>query len=73
MNSNFGVIGASLFVCGSCYAQAPTSDVQAPSITNSNSSMKLEDSTPVMLRTSRTFLPQRLRLVTGSLSASSRT
>jgi hypothetical protein len=51
MSSNFSVIGAILFVCGSCYAQAPTSDVQVPSITNTNSSMKLEDSTPVMLRT----------------------
>jgi len=51
MSSNFCVIGAVLFVCGSCYAQAPTSDVQVPSITNKNSSMKLEDSTPVMLRT----------------------
>ena len=51
MSSNFCVIGAILFVCGSCYAQAPTSDVQVPSITNTNSSMKLEDSTPVMLRT----------------------
>ena len=51
MSSKFWVIGAILFVCGSCYAQAPTSDVQVPSITNTNSSMKLEDSTPVMLRT----------------------
>jgi hypothetical protein len=51
MSSKFCVIGAILFVCGSCYAQAPTSDVQVPSITNTNSSMKLEDSTPVMLRT----------------------
>ncbi len=51
MSSNFCVIGAMLFVCGSCYAQAPTSDVQVPSITNSNSSVKLEDSTPVVLRT----------------------
>jgi hypothetical protein len=51
MSSNFCVIGAILFVCGSCYAQAPTSDVQVPSITNTNSSVKLEDSTPVMLRT----------------------
>src|SRR5260370_41683917 len=51
MSSNFCVIGAMLFVCGSCYEQAPTSDVQVPSITNTNSSMKLEDSTPVMLRT----------------------
>jgi hypothetical protein len=51
MSSNFRVIGAILFVCGSIYAQAPTSDVQVPSITNTNSSMKLEDSTPVMLRT----------------------
>jgi hypothetical protein len=44
-------MGAILFVCGSCYAQAPTADVQVPSIANTNSSMKLEDSTPVMLRT----------------------
>src|SRR5260370_35114532 len=51
MSSNFCVIGAILFVCGSCYAQAPTSDVQVPSITNTNSSMKLEGSTPVRLRT----------------------
>jgi len=49
MSSNFCVIGAILFVCGSCYAQAPTSDVQRPSITNS--SLKLGDSTPVILRT----------------------
>jgi hypothetical protein len=49
MSSNFCVIGAILFVCGSCYAQAPTSDVQVPSITNSP--MKLENSTPVILRT----------------------
>jgi hypothetical protein len=51
MSSNFRVIGAILFVCGSCFAQAPTSDVLVPSITNPNSSMKLEDSTPVILRT----------------------
>jgi len=51
MSSNFCLIGAILFVCGSYYAQAPTSDVQVPSITNTNSSMKLEDSTPVILRT----------------------
>jgi hypothetical protein len=51
MGNNLCVIGAILFVCGSCYAQAPTSDVQVPSITNTNSSMKLEDSTPVVLRT----------------------
>src|SRR6266478_7125239 len=51
MSSNFCVIGAILFVCGSCYAQAPTSDVQVPSVTNANSSMKLEGSTPVTLRT----------------------
>src|SRR6516162_4846452 len=49
MSSNFCVIGAILFVCGSCYTQAPTSDVQVPSITNSP--MKLENSTPVILRT----------------------
>ena len=51
MRSNFYAIGAILFICRSCFAQAPTSDVQVPSITNTNSSMKLEDSTPVMLRT----------------------
>src|SRR5260370_30945052 len=51
MSSNFCVIGAILFVCGPCHAQAPTSDVQVPCITNTNSSMKLEDSTPVTLRT----------------------
>jgi hypothetical protein len=51
MSRNFCVIGAMLFVCGSCHAQAPISDVQVPSTTNTNSSMKLEDSTPVVLRT----------------------
>jgi hypothetical protein len=49
MSSNFYAIGAILFVCGSCYAQAPTPEV--PSITNTDSSLKLGDSTPVMLRT----------------------
>ena len=49
MRRNICVIGAILFLCGSCYAQAPTSDVQVPSITNSP--LKLEDSTPVILRT----------------------
>src|SRR6266478_3944480 len=51
MRSNFYLIGALLFICRSCFAQAPTSDGQVPSITNTNSSMKLEDSTPVILRT----------------------
>ena len=52
MSSDFFLVGAILFVfCGFCYAQAPTSDVQVPSITDTNSSMKLEDATPVMLRT----------------------
>ena len=51
MSNNFCVIGAILFLCGSCYAQSPTADVKAPSITNTNSLMKLEDSTPVTLRT----------------------
>jgi len=46
---NFCVVGAILFACGSCFAQAPTSDVQVPSITSS--AIKLEDSTPVILRT----------------------
>src|SRR5215831_7594589 len=49
MSSNFCVLGATLLVCGSCYAQAPTSDARAPSI--ANSSLKLEDSTPIILRT----------------------
>lgn len=49
MRSNFCIIGAILFVCRSCYAQAPTPEVQVPSIANTNSSMKLEDSTPVVL------------------------
>ena len=49
MSMNFWVVGAILFACGPCYAQAPTSDVQVPSI--ANSSLKLEDSTPVILRT----------------------
>ena len=51
MSSNFSVIGAILLVCGPYCAQTPTSDVQVPSITNTNSTMKLEDSTPVILRT----------------------
>ena len=51
MRSNFCAIGALLFICGSCLAQAPASDVQVPSTTNTNSSVKLEDSTPVFLRT----------------------
>ena len=51
MRSNFFVIGAILFVCRSCFAQAPTPEVQAPSIANTNPSMKLEDSTPVVLCT----------------------
>src|SRR6267378_3455861 len=50
MRSNFCVISAILFACGSCYAQAPTSEVQVPSVTNTNSSLKLDDSTPVVLR-----------------------
>lgn len=50
MNTTFSLIASILFVCGPCYAQAPASDIQVPS-TNTNSSMKLEDSTPVMLRT----------------------
>ena len=51
MRSNFCVISAILFACASCYAQAPTSEVQVPSVTNTNSSLKLDDSTPVVLRT----------------------
>jgi len=49
MSSRVCVIASILFICGSRYAQAPTSDVQVPSITNSP--LKLEDSTPVILRT----------------------
>src|SRR6266852_5257128 len=51
MRSNFYLIGALLFICRSCFAQAPTSEVQVSLTTSTNSSMKLEDSTPVMLRT----------------------
>src|ERR1700745_954390 len=51
-SSNVCLTGAILFVCGSCHAQAPTSDVQVPS----NSSMKLEDSTPIILRTKQDLL-----------------
>ena len=51
MRRNFYVIGAILFICRSCFAQAPTSEVQVSLTTSTNSSMKLEDSTPVMLRT----------------------
>jgi hypothetical protein len=57
MSSNFSLIGAILFVCGSCYAQAPTSDVQVPSITNANSSMKLEAAAPLQLR--RAYSPSK--------------
>ena len=51
MSSNFCVIGAILFICSSCFAQAPTSEVQVPSTAYTNSSMKLEDATPIALRT----------------------
>ena len=51
MSRNFYVIAAILFICRSCYAQAPTSEAQASPTANTDSSMKLEDSTPVMLRT----------------------
>src|ERR1700687_5572425 len=51
MSRNFYVIAAILFIGRSCYAQAPTSEVHVPSVTNTNSSVKLEDSTPVILRT----------------------
>jgi len=51
MSRNFCVIAAILFIGASCYPQAPTSEAQVPAITNTNSSMKLEDSTPVILRT----------------------
>jgi len=51
MRVNFCIIAAILSVCRSCYAQAPTLEVQVPSIADTNSSMKLEDSTPVVLCT----------------------
>jgi hypothetical protein len=51
MSSNFCVIAATLFLCRPCCAQAPTSEVQVPPIANTNSSLKLEDATPVTLRT----------------------
>lgn len=62
MMSNFCIIGVILFVCSSCYAQAPTSEVQVPSIANTNSSMKLEDSTPVMLRTKQDLSSGRAKV-----------
>jgi hypothetical protein len=51
MRRYFYVIGTILFICRPCFAQAPTSEVQASPMSSTNSSMKLEDSTPVMLRT----------------------
>lgn len=50
MSSILCVFLAVLFFCGPCYAQE-ISNVQAPSATNAKSLIKLEDSTPVMLRT----------------------
>lgn len=49
MRSSFCIAGAILFAFRPCYAQAPNPEVQVPS--NTNSSMKLEDSTPVVLCT----------------------
>jgi len=51
MRRNFCVIGTILFICRSCFAQAPISEVQASPMSNPNSFMRLEDSTPVALRT----------------------
>jgi len=51
MSRNLCVIAAILFICRPCFAQAPTSEMQASSIANPNSSVKLEDTTPVTLRT----------------------
>jgi hypothetical protein len=51
MRSNFYLIGAILFICRPCFAQAPTSEVQVSPTTSTNSAMKSEDSTPVILRT----------------------
>ena len=51
MNSTFRVIAVVLFICRFCYPQALTLNAQVPSITTATSSLKLQDSTPVMLRT----------------------
>jgi hypothetical protein len=51
MRSSFCIIGAILFIFKLWYAQVPTSETQIPSVTNTNSSLKLEDSTPVVLVT----------------------
>jgi hypothetical protein len=51
MSRNLCVIAAILFICRPCFAQAPASEMQASSIVNPNSSVKLEDSTSVTLRT----------------------
>src|ERR1700741_2719922 len=51
MRVNFFIIGAILSVCRACYAQATTPELQVPSIADTNPSMKLQDSTPVVLCT----------------------
>lgn len=51
MRSSFCIIGAILFAFSPCHAQAPTPEVQVPS--NTNSAMKLEDSTPIVLCTKK--------------------
>jgi hypothetical protein len=51
MNDNFYLIGVVLLICRFCYPQPPTLEVQVPPITTATSSLKLKDSTPVMLRT----------------------
>jgi hypothetical protein len=51
VRSKFCILGAILFIVRCCCAQAPTSEVQVPSIPTTNASLKLEDSTPIVLCT----------------------
>ena len=51
MRSSFCTVGAILLAFRPCYAQAPTPPGQVPSVANTNSPMKLEDSTPIVLCT----------------------
>lgn len=45
------LFAAILFVCQSCFAQAPSQEVQVPPVQSANSAIKLADATPVVLRT----------------------
>lgn len=51
MSSRLYLIAAILFACESCFAQTPSSGGQVSAATNADSTVKLEDSTPVILRT----------------------